>query len=262
MPRMVHMAFVSTTLALAVAIGAAAADTVAAGPQPLTGRTIVIDPGHHPANGLHSGEISRQVDTGTHMKACDTVGAVSAAGYSEAAHNLDVALRLRRLLVRRGARVALTHNGRWPRFGPCITRRARLANRLGADVAISIHADGHTGPGRGFHVIYPSRLPGLTDDIARPSKRLARAVRREYRRATGLPLANYAGRNGLHARGDLGGLNLSDVPKVFIEAGNLRHAADATLLSRQRFRQREARGLADGLTAYLAANPPAQAAPR
>ena len=40
---------------------------------------------------------------------------------------------------------------------------------------------------------------------------------------------------GLVARGDLGGLRLSDVPKVFIETGNMRNAADARKLESRRF---------------------------
>jgi N-acetylmuramoyl-L-alanine amidase len=63
--------------------------------------------------------------------------------------------------------------------------------------------------------------------------------------------ARYAGRAGLHARGDLGGLNLSDVPKVLIECGNMRNASDARLLSSPAFRQRIAAAMAAGLQRHL-----------
>jgi N-acetylmuramoyl-L-alanine amidase len=122
-----------------------------------------------------------------------------------------------------------------------------------ADAAISIHADGGPPGGRGFHVIYPPSIEGLTDDIARRSYRLALAVRAAYVRVTGLPYATYTGRNGLDRRSDLGGLNLSDVPKVFVEAGNMRNEADASLLVSSSFRGRIARALALGLAAYLSA---------
>ena len=115
-------------------------------------------------------------------------------------------------------------------WGPCITERAAIGNRAGADAAVSIHADGGPASGRGFHVIYPPSIRGLTDDIARPSKCLALAVRRTYRAGTGLPYATYLGGNGLSVRSDLGGLNLSDVPKVFVETGNMRNRSDARLL--------------------------------
>jgi len=245
------IALAAILLALAGPAQTAGDGSAGSDERPLAGRLIVIDPGHHPRNLAHAGRIARPVDAGTLIKACDTVGTATNGGYTEARHNLDVARRLRAILRRRGARVVLTHNGRKPRFGPCITERAAIANRLGADVALSIHADGHLGPGRGFHIIHPARVEGLTDDISIASLRLARQVRRAFARRTGLPRATYAGRNGLHARTDIGGLNLSDVPKVLVETANMRNVTDARLLTRSRFRQREAAGLANGLTAFL-----------
>ena len=76
-------------------------------------------------------------------------------------------------------------------------------------------------------------------------------MRRAYRAGTGLPYATYLGGNGLSARSDLGGLNLSDVPKVFVETGNMRNRADATQLESPRFRERIARSIATGLARFL-----------
>jgi N-acetylmuramoyl-L-alanine amidase len=135
-------------------------------------------------------------------------------------------------------------------WGPCINQRAAIGNDAHADVAISIHADGST-VGRGFHVIYPASLPGLTDAIVAPSQRLAVDIRDAYAAGTGVPYSTYIGRDGLDQRSDLGGLNLSRVPKVFIETGNMDSAADATLLEDPAFRQRAAQALLAGLQAYL-----------
>ncbi|HTD49678.1 MAG TPA: N-acetylmuramoyl-L-alanine amidase, partial [Acidimicrobiia bacterium] len=44
----------------------------------------------------------------------------------------------------------------------------------------------------------------------------------------------------------------STVPKVFIETGNMRNPADATLLENPTFRQHAAAAIADGLARYLA----------
>jgi N-acetylmuramoyl-L-alanine amidase len=221
---------------------------IAAVTSALAGRVVVIDPGHNGQNYAYTAEINRLVDIGNGTKACDTTGTAANNGYSEAAYNLDVAQRLASLLTAAGAKVILTRtdNSGW---GPCIDERAAIGNRAHADVAISIHADGST-TGRGFHVIYPASLLGLTDAIAAPSLRLAGDVRDAYA-GTGIPYSTYAGRDALEQRSDLGGLNLSKVPKVFIETGNMRSTTDAALLEDPGFRQRAAQALEAGLQAFL-----------
>jgi N-acetylmuramoyl-L-alanine amidase len=216
----------------------------------LSGKTIAIDPGHNGRNWAHPAEINRLVDAGTLRKACDTTGTATASGYAEPAFTFDVAVRLRRILRKAGANVVLTRtsNAGW---GPCITERAAIGNRAHADAAVSIHADGGPPSGRGFHVIYPPSIRGLTADIAKPSRCLALAMRRAYRAGTGLPYATYLGGNGLSVRSDLGGLNLSDVPKVFVETGNMRNRSDASQLESPRFRERIARSIATGLARFL-----------
>jgi N-acetylmuramoyl-L-alanine amidase len=234
---------------VAVATHAPAATSGAAASS-LDGVTIAIDPGHNGRNWAHPEEINRLVDAGTLRKACDTTGTATASGYAEPAFTWDVAVRLRRMLRTSGADVVLTRpsNAGW---GPCITERAAIGNRAGADAAVSIHADGGPSSGRGFHVIYPASIRGLTDDIARPSKCLALATRRTYRSGTGMPYATYLDRTGLSVRSDLGGLNLSDVPKVFVETGNMRNRADARLLESPAFRERISRSIAAGLARFL-----------
>jgi N-acetylmuramoyl-L-alanine amidase len=216
----------------------------------VSGKTIAIDPGHNSGNFSHPQEINRLVDAGTLHKACDTTGTATNAGYREADFNFDVAKRLRRILEAAGAKVVMTRTAKTP-WGPCITKRAAIGNRAHADAAISIHADGGPTGGRGFHVIYPPSISGLTDDIAKPSRRLAYAIRAAYSKGTGMPYATYLGSQGLDVRSDLGGLNLSNVPKIFIETGNMKNATDARLLSSASFRQKIARALANGLANFL-----------
>jgi N-acetylmuramoyl-L-alanine amidase len=77
------------------------------------------------------------------------------------------------------------------------------------------------------------------------------AVRNAFAAGTGEPYADYIGSEGLDVRSDLGGLNLSEVPKVLIETGNMRNAGDARRLESAAYRAREAAALALGLEAYL-----------
>ncbi|HEY9368003.1 N-acetylmuramoyl-L-alanine amidase [Streptomyces sp.] len=220
----------------------------------LAGRTVVIDPGHNPGNFRHTSEINQQVDIGTNRKECDTTGTSTADGYTEAAFTLDVSHRLRDLLRAQGATVVLTHDAERP-FGPCVDERARLGNKAKADAVVSVHADGSAAGNRGFHVILPARVQSGAADttaIVGRSRTLGERVAAQFARATGTSPANYIGSGtGLDVREDLGGLNLSTVPKVFLECGNMRDPKDAALLANAAWRQKAARGIADGIGTYL-----------
>jgi N-acetylmuramoyl-L-alanine amidase len=239
----------ATPSASATSPAATSAETL-----PLAGEVVVLDPGHNPTNYQHTKEINRLVDIGTNRKECDTTGTETNAGYPEASYTLDVSRRVRAILVGRGAKVTLTQDGDLP-YGPCVTQRAEIGNRAHADAALSIHADGAPAAAHGFHVIAPKSLHAGGADtraIAGPSLRLATTLRAHFKAATGEPFADYLGEGkGLMVRDDLGGLNLSTVPKVFIECGNMRNATDAKSLTDPAWRQRAAEGIADGLTAFL-----------
>ena len=239
-----------TAEAPATTTGERTATVPTPGARPLAGKTVAVDPGHNGGNGSHASEINRQVDIGNGHKECDTAGAETANGYTESQYTLDVALRLRRVLRKLGAHVVMTRKTN-DGVGPCIDERARIGNDAHADAAVSIHADGGPTGGRGFHVIYPDAIPGLTEDIAAASHRLALDLRAAYQRGTGMPRATYIGSAGLDERGDLGGLNLSDVPKVFIETGNMNNGTDASRLTDAGFRQRAAAAIAAGIDRFL-----------
>ncbi|MEU2963404.1 N-acetylmuramoyl-L-alanine amidase [Streptomyces ardesiacus] len=221
---------------------------------PLKGKVVVIDPGHNPGNFRHASEINRKVDVGTHRKECDTTGTATDAGWPEAKFTLDVAHRLRTLLKEQGATVELTQDGDRP-FGPCVDERARIGNEAHADAAISIHADGSAAGNRGFHVIMPGRVHEGTADtraIVAPSAELGERVAGGFVRVTGTAPSNYLGDGtGLVTRTDLGGLNLSTVPKVFVECGNMRDAKDAALLTSGSWRQKAAEGMSEGIVSFL-----------
>ncbi|MEU9267582.1 N-acetylmuramoyl-L-alanine amidase [Streptomyces sp. NPDC048251] len=224
------------------------------GATSLRGKVVVIDPGHNPTNYRHTADINRQVDIGTNRKECDTTGTSTNSGYSEAEFTLDVAHRLRTLLQQQGATVRLTQDGDRP-FGPCVDERARIGNAAHADAVVSIHADGAGAGQRGFHVILPGAVhEGGADTraIVGPSKDLGKLVAGDFTRATGTSPSNYVGDGtGLVTREDLGGLNLSTVPKVFIECGNMRDTKDAALLTSGAWRQKAAQGISEGIVSFL-----------
>ena len=225
--------------------------------RPLAGKVVVIDPGHQLGNRNFPAEINRQVPAGGFTKPCNTTGAATDGGYPEATFVWQVSRRLARRLRSLGATVRLTrHSNRADRWGPCVDVRGRAGNRIpglgAADLKVSVHGDGsYVAGARGFHVIAPADRAPWTDDIHRPSLRLAADVRRGLLRR-GFPVANYiAGGDGLDVRSDLATLNLSDVPTVMVELGNMRNAGEARVMTSPRGRARYARGLAAGVRAYL-----------
>ncbi|MCK7623446.1 N-acetylmuramoyl-L-alanine amidase [Streptomyces sp. RS10V-4] len=225
-----------------------------AGPGSLHGRTVLLDPGHNPHNIDHTRQIARLVDIGNDRKECDTTGTSTDGGYPEAAFTLDVVRRARALLEAEGARVVLTQDGDRP-YGPCVDERAAAGNAAHADAAVSVHADGSAPGNRGFHVILPDRVTAGAADtapITGPSRELGERLAGDFAAATGSARSNYLGHGtGLDVRADLGGLNLSTVPKVFIECGNMRDPKDAAQLTDAQWREKAARGITEGITDFL-----------
>ncbi|MFD7712259.1 N-acetylmuramoyl-L-alanine amidase [Streptomyces sp. NPDC059786] len=225
-----------------------------AGSGPLKGKVVVIDPGHNPGNFKHTAEIGRSVDIGTNRKECDTTGTSTNDGYAEAEFTLDVSRRIRTVLEQQGATVKLTQDGD-REWGPCVDERAKIGNKEHADAVVSVHADGSAAGNRGFHVILPGSVHAGgadTREIVAPSRELGERIAGNFVRATGSAPSNYVGDGtGLVTRKDLGGLNLSTVPKVFIECGNMRDSNDEALLTSGAWRQKAARGISEGIVSFL-----------
>jgi N-acetylmuramoyl-L-alanine amidase len=119
-----------------------------------------------------------------------------------------------------------------------------------AAAALSIHADGGPPTGRGFAILEP--VPdGPNDNVITSSDQLALDLRSAFAAGTGMPISTYDGVDGLAPRDDLAGVNLTTVPKVFIECGNMRNSTDAALLVDPAWQQRAAEAIAQGLATFL-----------
>jgi N-acetylmuramoyl-L-alanine amidase len=221
--------------------------------EPLAGRTVVLDPGHQLGNSRHLDRIERPVWIGNGTKACNTTGTATNAGFPEATFAWRVAQLARASLRRLGARVIMTRTSNsLAAWGPCVDVRGRRGNHAHADLKLSIHGDGSYAPGaHGFHVIYAPDH-GLTADTYRGSRAYALVTRAAMQRA-GFRRANYiAGGDGLDVRSDLGTLNLSNMPTVMVECGNMRNAGDAARMTSRRGEARLARALVKAIRAFLA----------
>jgi len=184
--------------------------------QPLVGKVVGIDPGHNGLNYTAPQIINQPIWNGQENEACDTTGTATDGGYSEAQYNFNVATFLQADLEAEGAQVVMTRSSN-AGIGPCVTTRAAIINDAHADVADAF----------------------------------ATIMLNTFGSVTGMPVSTYDGVDGLQPRDDLAGLNLTTVPKVLIETGNMRNAADAALLVTPAFQQSAAAAMAQAITIYL-----------
>ncbi len=248
------IALASTVLLLATLASAAPANARPAGPtakkhKVLAGKIIGIDPGHNGLNYTDPSFLNHQVWNGREWEDCDTTGTETDGGYTEAKFNWLVAMDLVRILRKDGAKVVLTRKSNRG-IGPCVNTRAHILDRAHANVSIDIHADGGPASGRGFTVLEPV-ADGPNDKVIKSSRRFGKFVHQAFLRYTPMRVSDYYGHNGYISRNDLAGLNLTTMPKVLIECGNMRNGADAKLLTSVHVQREIARALSQSIIGFL-----------
>lgn len=243
---------IATVTFIVIGIAFHSAANVQAVEGSLSGKTIVIDPGHQLGNGApeFADEINATKFNGAIVKSCNTTGTATNAGFPEATLNWKIAQQLRHMLEAQGATVVLTRdsNSR-SKWGPCVWDRAGIANAAKADAMVSIHADGGPSSGRGFFVIEPVKIKGWTDDVIAADQKLAGGMIAGMR-AAGAPPSTYIAGQRMVSR-EQSTLNFSDVPTVIVEVGNMRNAQDAVLMTTTAGQRDYANWLLTGLKRFF-----------
>ena len=96
------------------------------------GKSLVIDVRHRPRS-LKLKDLTIGLDAG---HGGEFPGAISPSGIKEKDVNLDIVLRVRDMLEKRGAKVVLTRDGD---TGPSMSDRKKIWRDAGVDLAISVH---------------------------------------------------------------------------------------------------------------------------
>lgn len=185
------------------------------GGQSLTGRTIVLDPGH----------------------GADDAG-VSGHGLCEAEISLDLAQRIEGRLGALGVTTYLTRSAE---TSPSEAERAAFANDVGAQAVVSLHNDSLASPDASGVAcyFYGSAMPGRATRSA-VGERLADLIVREVVSRTDLADCR------AHPKSwEL--LRLTRMPAVRLEAGYLSSPTDAARLATSEFRD----ALAEAVVAAL-----------
>ncbi|MBF6544830.1 N-acetylmuramoyl-L-alanine amidase [Nocardia brasiliensis] len=251
----------AVTAAVTVTLSGLVPGTAAAGPafpemaKKLTGKTVFLDPGHQGPG--HGENVAKQVSDGRGgMKDCQTTGMTTVHGVAEHTINWNVAQLVQTSLESLGARVVLSRQDDQG-WGGCIDERAAAANKSGADVAVSIHADSAPADQRGFHLIVPELpIPDAMIDKVQSGAGLAasKAMRDAYLQSGFVP-APYASADGLMSRRDIAGPALTKIPDVFIEMGNGANLDDAAQLESREGQLKHAMTITTGLVSYLLGPP-------
>jgi N-acetylmuramoyl-L-alanine amidase len=255
--RLIPAALAAIALAMVVTAPAAATTTrpmfERPSDLPLRGIVVAIDPGHNGGNAANAARIAQKVWIGTMWKPCNQTGTQTRSGFAEHRFNLLVSQAVKTRLEALGATVRMTRtsNDGW---GPCVDVRGQFGEKVGADLLVSVHADGAAASARGFHILRPASIKGWTDDIVGASSRLAYAMRTGLR-SVGLAQANYYTTSGIKARTDLGTLNHADVPAILVECGNMKNSTDAARMTSRTGRATYANGIVAGILEYFGQRP-------
>ncbi len=195
------------------------------GAERLKGRTIVVDPGH---GGKDTGAQARLVAKEAGQGADCGDGMVL-----EKDIVLDIAKRLARALEAEGAKVVMTRSDD---TYISLRERAAIANRIHADVFVSVHCNSCDRPntlhGTSVYYDHAHSIP------------LARAVQAELLAALGTEDKGVRNANFAVIRRTKG-------PGILVETAFINHADDQRRLLNENFRERAARAIAHGIVEFL-----------
>ncbi|TJY44570.1 N-acetylmuramoyl-L-alanine amidase [Cohnella pontilimi] len=218
------------------------ASTAIAQPAAVKPYVICIDPGHQ----LKGNNQLEPIGPGATVKKPKVSSGTSGVATKKPEYvlNLEISLKLRTELEKRGYKVVMTrttHN-----VDISNKQRSDIANRAKADLFIRIHADGDSSPKTaGFSVLYPSQSNKYTKTIYAKSKKASELIYQGMKNATG------AKSRGVVPRADLTGFNWSNVPVTLIEAGFMTNPAEDRKLSQASYQALLVKGISDGVDRYF-----------
>jgi len=212
-------------------------------------KLIVIDPGHN--QGGDYGSVS------TH----------NGIKYSETDLNMEVSVKLKAELERRGYQVVMTRNQgevSYLALRESLEKRVDLANNLNADLFISIHHNSFGDPTvRGVEVYYSTETPGSRglllksgEEVSIQSKSAMISTRDVSKVSTSRTLAenmvnNLSSRIGYINRGakdnDFYVVKNTLMPSVLVECGFISNPTEAAMVANQAIQQKVAEALASAV---------------
>lgn len=164
-------------------------------------------------------------------------------GKAEGTLNLEIALELKKKLIKRGYKVVMVRETADVNISN--SERAKKLNRK-CDISIRIHADGSNDSSiHGVSVLYPPVSNPYIGELSGKSYKLASCILEKYCNKTGIK------NNGLTPRNDLTGFNFSKIPVALIEMGYMTNKGDDTFMSSAAGQKKMVIGIALGVEKYF-----------
>ena len=206
------------------------------------GKVVCIDAGHQ-ASG--NSEKEPNGPGSSVMKAKVTTGATGCVtGARESQINLEVAIKLQKILTSRGYKVVMCRTSQNVNISNA--QRAQIANDAQAAAFVRIHCDSSDSSSpTGTMTMAPSTSNRYCASIASQSQALSRAVLKNTCAMTG------SKSRGVSITDTMTGLNWSQVPVTIIEMGFLSNPTEDRLLNDSSYQDKLAQGIANGIGEYL-----------
>lgn len=208
---------------------------------PANGPLICLDAGHQ-ERGNGDPETIAPSSTQTKPKVASGTRGVS-TGIDEYVFTLRFSMILKDKLEAAGYRVGMVRD----RHDVDISNqeRAQIANNMGADLYLRIHANGIGDSSvKGIETYYPSPNNPDIGHLSAPSEKLSQLILQEMASATG------AIARGAIARDDLTGTNFATMPSCLIECGYMSNPEEDRLLNDDTYLNKMADGIVQALNLY------------
>jgi N-acetylmuramoyl-L-alanine amidase len=190
--------------------------------RPLSGATIVLDPGHGGSD----------------------PGAIGPSGLKEKDVNLDISLKAAQYLRKEGAKVILTRTGD---SYVDLTERPNVASRNGAALFVSIHSNANpSGAMKGTTTYFLQDAVQGMDQVRFESMYLAKNLQTSLVQALKRPDRGVLKANFLV-------LVKSSVPAALVEVAYLSNSEEEKMLRDGAFQDKAAQAIAKGIADFLAA---------